>query len=368
MPLLLLIILLLSFPQVAVCRFFQEKAMSSLITKRSSRRRSLMERSDDASSSQLVALETNNNTSIASLSLSPSSPLLSNASSSIDNSTSFASVGCPKKYADKRTMTPFQEKINALTILPSGVYCLYYLLTGKWIRPETLEWATEVLAKNNHNSMKFLDCIPWRFLPSSLIPSLPPPTILAICIGVLVHCPCSFLYHWKYAANPDAAARLLHWSRRLDHSAIHACSMVWSFGLSAASTDGNYQRHLWFFAFNVIYNLDSIRFHWEEDIKPRRNQLRILGSMLLYTSPLLWQQQFLLFGKIWAMFVLAVWFFVAYPIGGWSHAAFHIIMIGVPPLLLERVADLEATGAWSQAAATCAVLVTLQQQQQQQKL
>ena len=116
-----------------------------------------------------------------------------------------------------------------------------------------------------------------------------------------------------------------------------------------------------FFAFNFIFNADCIRCHLEEEIKPRRNQLRIIGSMLLYTSPLLFMtdedgSRLQLFRKVWTLFVVAVWFFAAYPIGGWSHAAFHIVMVAVPPLLLDMVAEMETGGEWSMAAAQCAVL------------
>ena len=329
------------------------------------------------------------------------------------------SVGCPKKYANKRTMTPLQEKINALTILPSGIYCIHYLWTGKWIRPETWEWAagaaaaeaaTAAAASTHYHdttittSGTMYDCTSHRsFLYSAFpylppIPIPPPTTILAICVGILLHCPCSFLYHWKYAAaNPkNATERFQHWSRRLDHSAIHLCSMFWAYGLSgtspiiaansssnssfnsstdhvdAAESSNTFLFWICFVVLNVVYNTDSIRCHWETEIQPRRNQIRILISMILYTSPLLWQQhhhhqqqqQLLLFGKIWILFGIALWFFATYPIGGWSHAAFHIIMVGVPPLLLEYVAELETQHhhhegmIWSREVAYCTTILS----------
>lgn len=250
-------------------------------------------------------------------------------------------------------MTPFQEKVNAITILPSVLLCISYMVSGKWIRPETIALAKQTLVDMtpSEQSDVLSGCINWKLVPN--LPYCPPLTILAISIGVILHCPCSFVYHWYYAANPNPTERFKHWSRRLDHSAIHACSILWSYSISGGSVP--------FLVFNLVYNADCIRWHWEEEIKPRRNQLRIIGSMFLYTSPLLFMEdedgsRLQLFRKVWSLFVVAVWFFAAYPVGGWSHAAFHIVMVAVPPLLLDMVADMEAEGDRSMAAAQCAVL------------
>ena len=306
--------------------------------------------------------------------LPPSLSSLSNASSSTtpasttttNSSPSMVPADLSPHYYDKRTMTPFQEKINALTILPSAVLSIYYISSGKWLLQESIQRAEDFLLNFNQESRMHLSqhfkC--WK---NPLLPHLhhmPPLTIWAIVLGILLHAPCSFLYHWKYAAAPhlnhNPVARIQHWSRRLDHSAIHMCSIFWSYATSAG--------HLPFFALNLVYNIDSIRYHWQPEIRPRRNQLRILGSMLLYTSPLLWRTdeedgggsrqplRFQLFGKIWVIFCVALWLFAAYPLRGWSHAAFHMVMVAVPPLLWEMVAHDEVYGDWSMAAAHCAVL------------
>ena len=288
--------------------------------------------------------------SIASTSTSaastPRSKLPLRSSLSLRRASSSFQVECPEKYANARTMTPFQEKVNAVTILPSFFLCLHYIAAGKWILPETMEMAKDML-RGKYDEPR--GCINWTYLPD--LTSMPPPTIIAICLGIIVHCPWSFIYHYKYAANPNPVERLKHWSRRCDHSAIHAASICWSYSISCGSIP--------FLLLNLLYNADCIRCHWEEEIKPRRNQVRILGSMLLYTSPLLFMQdddgsRFVLFRKIWSYFVVAVWCFAAYPIGGWSHAAFHIVMIAVPVLLLDMAAKMEAEGEWSISAAQCA--------------
>ena len=289
--------------------------------------------------------------SIASTSTSAASARRSRSfrsSLSLRRASSSFHVECPEQYANARTMTPFQEKVNAVTILPSFLLCLHYILAGRWVLPQTMEMAKDMLARDGKYGEP-TGCLNWTYFPN-LTYVLPPPTIIAICLGIIVHCPWSFIYHWKYAANPNPAERLKHWSRRMDHSAIHAASICWSYAISCGSIP--------FLLLNLIYNADCIRCHWEEEIKPRRNQVRILGSMLLYTSPLLFMQdddgsRFVLFRKIWSYFVVAVWCFAAYPIGGWSHAAFHIVMVAVPVLLLDMAAKMEAEREWSMAAAQC---------------
>jgi len=124
-------------------------------------------------------------------------------------------------------MTTLQEKMNALTILPSGLFCLYYLIMGKWLLPETLYKASQLIATASDGrgvgvgvgttSSTFTTiaaagaaavagdtetCLNWKFFP--------PPTILALCLGIIVHCPCSFLYHWKYAPYLQSQQRLQH--------------------------------------------------------------------------------------------------------------------------------------------------------------
>lgn len=274
-----------------------------------------------------------------------SQSLLSNKSSS---SFATSSVGADEEYANKRQMTLLQEKVNAITILPSALQCVHYMLSQKWFRDETLQKAKETLMSNKDalqdDILLSLECM------SVFSYRLPPPTILAICIGVILHCPCSFLYHWKYApAISIPSEKFKHWSRRLDHCAIHVCSALWSYSLSGGS--------IAYFGLNVVYNAHCIKCHLQKEIVPRRNQMRILLSMLLYTAPLLFMHSKLqIFLKVWSIFGVAVWFFAAYPVGGWSHAAFHLVMMAVPPLLLDMVADMEADGEWAMTAAQCRVL------------
>ena len=67
-------------------------------------------------------------------------------------------------------------------------------------------------------------------------------------------------------------------------------------------------------------------------MKPRRNQIRIAGSLILLTIPIMWFGNGTLSTKLGIVsglsmwIVIGSWFFVAYPIGGYSHAAFHLTL------------------------------------------
>jgi len=67
-------------------------------------------------------------------------------------------------------------------------------------------------------------------------------------------------------------------------------------------------------------------------VKPRRNQIRIGGSLILLILPIIWfgngspsTKLGIIFG-LTAWIIIGSWFFVAYPIGGYSHAAFHLTL------------------------------------------
>ena len=158
------------------------------------------------------------------------------------------------EYMSRREMSPFQERMNAITILPNPIYCLYFILAGHWIRP-VVEQADEAIASLEDLSLSCFQSAPseswWSWLHlSHYIPSLPPPAVVAIWFGITVHAPFSFLYHYKYAHEiSDSSQRVAHWSRRMDHSAIHACS-----ALLAYSTSGSFK----YFLVNLLFNMDCI--------------------------------------------------------------------------------------------------------------
>lgn len=50
------------------------------------------------------------------------------------------------------------------------------------------------------------------------------------------------------------------------------------------------------------------------------------------------------------------WFFITYPIGGWSHAAFHVVIAFVPPLLMKEACNMLASQHQIKVAARCAIM------------
>jgi len=145
---------------------------------------------------------------------------------------------------------------------------------------------------------------------------------------------------------PPGLPRIEHWSRRLDTSGIHFSSAFIAYGTSGSLT---------YFVLNAIYNAVCIRFQFEKKIRPIRNRTCLLVSMLAYTTPIIWQGNKTCFASIWSILAIALWMFAAYPIGGWSHAAFHVFWWFVPPLLLEFACSLPVSQDQILMAARCSM-------------
>jgi hypothetical protein len=174
------------------------------------------------------------------------------------------------------------------------------------------------------------------------MPALPPLPVVAVFMGIALHAPFSFLYHWQYAFQHGAK----HWSRRMDQAMIHVCSACLSFGATG---------HVPFFAANVVYNLDCGYRLFSPHERPLRNQVRIIVSVLLYTLPILWRGDVTLFVQLWMVFLVSGWCFATYPIGGWSHTVFHLVIALAPRLMLRAAATLPASAAQLELAAQCVV-------------
>lgn len=175
-------------------------------------------------------------------------------------------------YMSRREMSPFQERMNAITILPNPIYCLYFILAGHWIRP-VIEQADESVASIDDGlSLSCLESASsanwWSwFQLGHYLPSLPPPTIVAIWFAITFHAPFSFLYHYKYAHEiADSTQRVAHWSRRMDHSAIHAASALLAYG-----TSGSYK----YLLANLLFNMDCIYRQFQSKVSHVR-QLRTM--------------------------------------------------------------------------------------------
>ena len=92
-------------------------------------------------------------------------------------------------------------------------------------------------------------------------------------------------------------------------------------------------------------------------IRPRQNQIRVFISMLAYTIPILNRGDFTLFAQCWLVLFLSGYFFIAYPLQGWSHAVFHLVICFVPPLLMQAALTLPSSQPYVQTAIHCSRIV-----------
>ena len=257
----------------------------------------------------------------------------------------------PVEYSNKRQMSVAQERANALSIIPASFYCAYYLVTTvHWVPPEIISEAQNALnGAGGKGPSDVNGCISSWVFP--YLRYLPPPTVLAIGVGTILHTPASFLYHWKYCTDPNVPNKIDHWSRRLDQCLVHFTGALWSYGTSAS---------LSYFTLNLLYNLDCIRLQCQPAIIPRRNQVRILLCVVLYTAPLVFmsnefgEEGLMTFLRFWKVFLWGVFFFVAYPFGGWSHTMFHLVTISLPAILMSHA--VANASDWTMNAAKCAAV------------
>jgi hypothetical protein len=271
------------------------------------------------------------------------------------------------QYMARREMTEFQEKMNAVTILPNVFYCIYFCWAGLWLQqslvnqtrvdmeagkfvgnPNAAIWARDN-AFVDANGCVVPSAVSWFF---GDIPALPPLAVLAAAAGILLHAPWSFLYHWKFAhALPPGIARIEHWSRRMDHAFIHVASACASF-----ATSGSWD----YFLANLFFNLDCVYRQFKPKVRPTRNKIRIGISCLAYTIPVLRRGDVWLFLQLWIVFVISGWLFAKYPLGGWSHSMFHLVIGFIPPLLMVAACALPASQEQMKVAAQCLVLAEQQ--------
>lgn len=271
-----------------------------------------------------------------------------------------------QKFNDKRAMSSLQERWNAITMIPAMVYGIYFILAGCWITSEQIEFARSSYefqdaqssslgrwifsARNLLGGAQDFDtdasdgCISISWLPH--LHALPPLPLIAGAMGVVVHAPFSMLYHWTYATKLHPSKRLEHWSRRLDHAFIHFASACMAY-----ATSGNIQ----YFLINAVYNLDCAYRQFEEKVRPRRNQVRITISILMYILPVLHRGYYGDFAQLMLIFSLSGWFFITYPIGGWSHAMFHVVVAFLPHVIMVSSCKLPISQQQIELAAQCAV-------------
>jgi len=258
------------------------------------------------------------------------------------------------EYMKSRIMTPIQEKLNAWTMIIPSFLCLYFLLSGKWLSEEAIEMAqlesmNEVRSESD-DMLLGLFAMSGKCINNSIFPlhAFPPLPLVAIFLGIVLHAPFSFLYHWKCATVlSPGIERLEHWSRRMDQSMIHVCNALLCFG-----TCGRWE----YFLINVVYNLDCIFKLFQPNCDPKRNKIRILISILGYTTPLLRTGCFGIFLACWFLILLSGFLFLTYPLKGWSHAAMHLVGTPVPVLLMVAGCSCAASKPQIMTAARCAIL------------
>jgi hypothetical protein len=110
-----------------------------------------------------------------------------------------------------------------------------------------------------------------------------------------------------------------------------------------------------YFLLNAAYNLDCAYRQFEERVRPRRNQIRIAISILLYILPVLSRGYYGDFAKLVSIFTMSGWFFITYPIGGWSHAMFHVIIAFLPHVIMMSACKLPISQQQIELAARCAI-------------
>jgi len=253
-----------------------------------------------------------------------------------------------EKYMARREMTPLQERVNAITVIPGAFYCLLFLLSGAWLEQEHKDRISDEMVDSQIQYTGEPGCISSAWFPH--LHALPPLPVAAAAIGIIIHCPFSFLYHWHYAHRlPPGLPRTTHWSRRMDQAMIHVCSALFAYATSGS---------LDYFLVNLCYNLDCALRLFRKKVYPRRNQFRIFVSSVAYTIPLIRRGDFSIFFQIWFFFAISAWLFVQYPLGGWSHSAFHLVMAFTPPMLMASAMNLEISQDQLKVAARCAFFGT----------
>ena len=258
-------------------------------------------------------------------------------------------------YMANREMTALQEKWNALTMIPHPVLCLYFVLAGLWI-PHALvqemqqDMVTTAAVKTWPETWmgEPEECLAqtWSSWWWGVVPSYwPPAPVLAVAVGVTLHAPWSMLYHWKYAHSlPPGAARTNHWSRRMDQAMLHfACAAI------SYATSGSWD----YMIATALFNADSAYRHFTPKVSPRRNKVRITLAIIAYSIPMLRAGHTQLFLQFWFTMSVCMWLFATYPIGGWSHAVFHVVSIFSLIPLLQAASLTAAAQEAVQMAAQC---------------
>ena len=250
----------------------------------------------------------------------------------------------PDSYYAGRQMTPMQERMNAITVVPTFVYSFFLLLSGAWLDEAYVNRVREEIMMTDETLDVGGACINSTWFPN--LHAMPPLPVLAAAVGIILHAPFSFIYHYFYAHRLTGSKKFNHWSRRMDQAMIHVISASFAYATSGS---------LDFFLANLLYNVDCIYRQFQSRVRPRSNKVRIYISILAYFVPLVRRAELDVLVKLFPIYAISGWFFAMYPIGGWSHSIFHLVIALAPPIIMSVAGTLPASQDQLRVAAICAV-------------
>uniref|UniRef100_A0A7S0GIJ2 Uncharacterized protein n=1 Tax=Proboscia inermis TaxID=420281 RepID=A0A7S0GIJ2_9STRA len=204
----------------------------------------------------------------------------------------------------------------------------------------------ECLLRQNgdlYNPIHVEGCIDNSLFP--MLFSYPPLTVLAIAFGIATHAPFSILYHLNAAKLSPGLEQLEHWSRRLDHIFIH-----WGWAWISFGVTGN----LKYFSMGAVFNAYCILQQFKHIVVPKRNQILMVLAMAINVMPMISRGDLQPFILIVSLMVFSSWLFASYPLGPWSHAAFHLSMLPIPFIFFSCACMLPSSADHIIRAAQCA--------------
>ena len=224
-------------------------------------------------------------------------------------------------------MTTKQELWNAITMIPAPAYCLYFCLNGLWL---TKDDTNQVLANDSTMDSSLLSSFSSSCIQSEIFPNLhtiPPLTILSYTIGVLLHSPCSIYYHLLCAYKlPPGPKRMDHWTRRLDQAMIHLMSSMFAYSTSASRD---------YFLLALAFNIDCMYRLFQSGMRPGRTLIRMMVAFLIPVVPFIYRTEWMVVCQLGVIYGISGWLFTAYPLGGWSHGAFHLVCCLSNPITIR---------------------------------
>jgi len=238
------------------------------------------------------------------------------------------------KPIKNRDMNPLQEVTNGCTMVVSAIAIMYNLLSYDWLNVVVKEVNAHPVDNNveRRSCGGMLSFLPLPVLGRGIVLVWPIPVpILAIVAGVLIQVRFSFVYHTCYATRLNGSKRIEHWSRRADFCCIHIATSLFSYALTVSFP---------YFLLSLVLTLESCYKQFEPVVNPRRNLFRVVLSILFYLVPAFINASSNQLCRLLVLYPIVTWLFVVYPLGLWSHSMFHLLIMLIPPILMEIVVEL----------------------------